>query len=304
MGYRVLITGGSGLLAVNWALAIHDRYQVMLVLHRRRISLSGVETDVFSLDSLDAITTAFKKHRPDIVVHTVGLTSVERCADDPTLAQQVNVNMAVNVATVCAELNIKLVHISTDHLFSGENKLVNETDPIAPLNSYAQTKAEAEKSVQEVYPQALIVRTNFYGWGPSYRKSFSDMIIDELRNLNSITLYQDVFFTPILIETLVNAVHELIDKKSSGVFHIVGDERISKYQFGLKLAQIFNLDQRLIQMGNITDRPDLVHRPKDMSLSNEKVCRALNRKLGNVDEQLRKLLQQEENGYSRQVKQL
>ena len=76
MGNSVLITGGSGMLAVNWALTIREEHKVTLLLHHRKITLQGVKTDVASLDSLDACLSAIDKHQPDVVIHAAGLTDV------------------------------------------------------------------------------------------------------------------------------------------------------------------------------------------------------------------------------------
>lgn len=292
---RVLITGGSGLLAVNWALAIRDRYWVTLGMHDREISLEGTQSRKIDLESVDQLIRTFQMERPQVVIHTVGLTSVERCEAEPGVAQHVNVDLATNVAQACAKLEIPLVHISTDHLFSGLTPLVDETCPVDPVNVYGHTKAEAEMQVLGAHPQALAIRTNFYGWGTAYRDSFSDIIIKALRAGKQLTLFRDVFYTPILIETLVHAVHELFDLKASGIYHVVGDERISKFDFGIKVAEEFRLDSSLIRPGLITDQASLVRRPIDMSLSNQKTCNMLSRKLGGVASDVARLRQQEKN---------
>ena len=181
---------------------------------------------------------------------------------------------------------------------------MDETHPIAPKNVYGRTKAEAESRVLEVHAQSLVIRTNFYGWGPSYRRSFSDVIIEALRSGNGLTLFKDVFYTPILIETATQGAHDLMDLKANGIFHVVGDERISKYEFGLKIAKEFNLDSGLIKSGLLTDHVSLVQRPHDMSLSNQKVCNLLGRKLGRADEHIARLRQQELNGFAREIRSL
>ena len=114
-----LITGGSGLLALNWALAIKGQYNVVLALHNRDIEVRGVKTIFFSLGDKESIKKVFQKYSPDIVIHTAGLTNIEECEKDKELAKYVNVKIAKNIATVCRDSNVKLVHISTDHLFSG-----------------------------------------------------------------------------------------------------------------------------------------------------------------------------------------
>lgn len=296
MKRTILITGGSGLLALNWALAIRERYSVISGLHEQNISLAGIETRQIDLESVDQLVRTFETVQPQIIIHTAGLTNVEECEAKPNLAQHVNVQLAANVAQACAKRRLSLVHISTDHLFSGEASLIDETHPIAPKNVYGRTKAEAELRVLDAYAQTLVIRTNFYGWGPSYRRSFSDVIIGTLRSGKELMLFKDVFYTPILIEAAAKTVHDLINLKACGIFHVGGDERISKYEFGLKVAEEFNLDSSLIKPGFLTDQVSLVQRPHDMSLSNKKTCNLLGRKLGGVDEHIARLHQQEQSG--------
>lgn len=304
MKKKLLFTGGSGLLALNWALATRDQYAVTLGMHKRKVALCGVETKPLCLDSVDAIVQSLQKLKPDMLVHTAGMTNVEECEANPDMARYINVSLAVNVARACALVRIPLVHISTDHLFAGDEAYVKETQPVAPQNIYARTKGEAEAQVLEACPQALVVRTNFYGWGPSYRQSFSDVIINTLRQGRLLTLFQDVYFTPILTEILAQVTHELVKQGVSGIFHVVGDERISKYKFGIKIAEKFSLDFRLIKSGFLADHPDLVRRPPDMSLSNQKVCTLLGRNITGMDQQIRRLLDQEETGLAREVRAL
>lgn len=304
MKRTVLITGGSGLLALNWALAIRDRYSVTLGLHERDISLAGIKTRQIDLESVDYLVRAFETVQPQIVIHTAGLTNIEECEAKPGLAQHINVKLAANVAQACAKLGLPLVHISTDHLFSGGASSVDETHPTAPKNVYGRTKAEAEFRVLEAHAQTLVIRTNFYGWGPSYRRSFSDVVIEALRSGKELTLFKDVIYTPILIETATQAAHDLVNLKASGIFHVVGDERISKYEFGLKIAEEFNLDSNLIKPGFLTDQVSLVQRPHDMSLSNQKTCNLLGRKLGGVGEHIARLHQQEQKGLAQELQRL
>ena len=101
MKQKVLITGGSGLLAVNWALSIRDKYAVVLILHKRKISISGVNIDITSLNSKEDCRSVIDKHRPDIVINTVGLTSVEECEKQPEIAYKVHVEIPSNIATTC-----------------------------------------------------------------------------------------------------------------------------------------------------------------------------------------------------------
>ena len=301
---KILITGGSGLLALNWAITVRDRYLVTLGLHEREIALPFVQTSRIDLESTDRLIRSFEILQPQIVIHSAGLSNVEKCEEVPDVTKHINIELASNVAKACAELKLQLVHISTDHLFSGEDSFVDETYPVSPVNLYGRTKAEAELRVLEANPESLVIRTNFYGWGTSYRHSFSDMIIMTLRAGKEVTLFHDVFYTPILIETATQAIHELIEHKANGIFHVVSDERISKYEFGLKLARKFNADPNFIRPGSLTNHTKLVKRPHDMSLSNQKTCTLLGRKLGNIEEHILRLHQQEQNGYAQELQAL
>ena len=300
----VLITGGSGLLAVNWGIMERERHRVILGLHERQITLAGVETRPIQLESTDVVLRALDETMPHLVVHTAGLTSVEACESAPQLARAVNVEMAANVARACAQRQVSLVHISTDHLFSGDQPFADEDRPVSPLNVYAATKAAAEVEVLAAHPKALVIRTNFYGWGPGHRRSFSDGIVRALRNGAEINLFHDVFFTPILIETLVAAVHDLVSAGAAGIFNVVGDERISKYAFGLAMAKQARLAPSLIKAGSILDRKGLVRRPLDMSLSNDKACLRLGRRLGAIAGEVPRLFRQETAGLAHEIQKL
>jgi dTDP-4-dehydrorhamnose reductase len=300
----ILITGGSGLLALNWAVAVRKKFNVTLGLHDRKINLKDTRSVLLDLDSKEALTKTLEALEPQLVIHAAGLTSIEQCQTNPTLAKYINVDLTKNLVMVCAKLNIPMVYISTDHLFSGNESLVYEGYPVSPVNVYAKTKAEAETYVLDSDAETLIIRTNFYGWGTSYRTSFSDTIINHLRAGKKISLFKDIYYTPILVEPLVHTVHELVEKKAQGIFNVVGDDRISKYDFGLKLAKEFNLDNNLIEEGKIINRPFLANRPHDMSLSNEKVTNFLGRKMGGLDQHILKLKAQEVNGLAKELQAL
>jgi dTDP-4-dehydrorhamnose reductase len=103
---------------------------------------------------------------------------------------------------------------------------------------------------------------------------------------------------------LALAVHELAELKESGVFNVVGDESVSKYDFGMRLAEQFGLDSTLVKPGLIVERSNLVKRPLNMSLSNQKISSILNRKLGGVTQHLARLHQHEHTGQAKELKTL
>lgn len=293
---RIVITGGSGLLALNWACIMRGNADVCLFIHEHNVSLDGVKTKKVDLFNLEEVKNSITNFNADLVIHTAGLTNVELCEKAPELATRVNTEIACNIAKSTVQLGVKLVHISTDHLFSGEQSFVSENETPNPLNEYARTKLNAESCVAEINPNALIIRTNFYGWGHKFRQSFSDWVIQSLKNGVNIKLFDDVFYTPILIDELVDVVNKLVAQSVTGIVNVVGNERVSKYQFGLTLAKVFQLDKKLIQKVNLQVEEKSIKRPLDMSLSNNKVKEILNCKFSSLEQSLVELKAQQKAG--------
>ena len=283
---RILITGGSGLLALNYAVAVRKADNVVLGLHERNVLIKGVCSVFLNLESVESLYKSLSDIKPSLVVHTVGLTNIETCEKNPQLAEYINVKLATNIATVAKQLDIKFVFISTDQLFDGKASMYNEMETVVPLNIYGSTKAKAEREVLSIHQEAMIIRTNFYGWGTTYRHSFSDFIYYQLKNKQPVQLFFDVFYTPILIEKLVEIIDKLVALNSYGIFNIVSDDRISKFDFGIKLADVFGFDHSLISPVSINTRKDLVMRPGDMSLNNEKATNLLGNPFGKVSSHL------------------
>jgi dTDP-4-dehydrorhamnose reductase len=298
---RVLITGGSGLLGLNWAAATRSQSEVHLGIHFRKVSLRGTVASPIDINSLDCAVRYLDLLQPDLVVHAAGLTSVEQCEANYSLAFHQNVTLARNISQACNKLHIKLVHISTDHLFEGFCPFIDEGATPHPRNVYGKTKAEAELAVLQSDPNSLVIRTNFFGWGTSYRSSFSDYIVQSLRSGRPIKLFEDVFYTPILAESLALIAAQLVGINQSGVVNLGGDTRISKFDFGVRLAEAFGLDKSLISPVKFVSRSDLVTRPLDMSLSNKYATTLLGAPGSSLDSDILRLRQQEEQGLAKEL---
>ncbi len=299
MKKKILFTGGSGLLAVNWALSISNDFEVLLGMHKRTITVPGIPCIPLHMEDTYTLQTTLEMIRPDVVIHCAGLANVEQCEANPELAYHINVRLSENTAECCKALGIRFVYISTDHLFSGHQAMMTEEASVAPVNVYAKTKAQAEISILTTSENTLAIRTNFYGWGPSYRQSFSDMVIDKLRAEQEICLFTDFYHTPILIEELACVVMALLAKNAHGIFHVTGKERISKFDFGMRIAKQFGLYTSLIKPVKFLDRKDLTNRPVDLSLLNAKAALFLHQEFGSIDDNIRTLYEQEQNGFSK-----
>lgn len=291
-----LITGGTGLLGLNWACTLRETQEVVLATHVRQVRLAGTRSVALGLDDAEGLAREIARLAPQTIVHTAGLTSVEACERDPELARHIYEDLSGNVARAAARTGARLVHISTDHLFSGAGAPYAEDAVPQPLNAYAHAKLAAERAVAREYPAALIVRTNFFGWGHRLRQSFSDWIHRALGAGEPLTMFDDVFITPIIAERLAVYAHRLVDAGASGIYNVVGDERISKYAFAKALAEAFGLPETLLTRGKISASQLAARRPPDMSLDNRKARERLGTPLGSVAEHLRMLREQDRTG--------
>lgn len=290
------------MLSLNWAIQIRDNYEVVLGLHEKEIHLTGTKSIKINLSSELNINKFLKEIKPDILIHTAGITNVDECELDPAETDKINAKIPELLAKSTIKLGVYFIHISTDHLFDGLLPFTNEDTPVSPVNEYGKSKALAEKLILKENPSALILRTNFFGWGTSYRTSFSDIVLNTLRADKNLNLFDDVYYTPILINQFVEIVNLLILKNNSGIFNVVSNERVTKYQFGLLLAKKFGLNTKLIYKGSIIDDHKLIQRPKDMSLNNKKVLNITNYKLLSIEKQIDILKAQETNGILSELK--
>jgi len=296
MRQSVLITGGSGLLATNWACAIRNDWNVFLAIHKHKVELNETRTCILDLANRKLLADQIDKISPDLLVHTAGMTNVDECENAPDLAVEINSKISRNMAKITASKKIPFIHISTDHLFTGNNSFYKEDDPTDPINNYGYTKALAEEWIQHENTKALIIRTNFFGWGNKNRQSFSDWLISNLRSGKKVGVFKDVFFTPIIADKVAINAHELVSKGAHGIYNIVGEERISKYDFAIKICNEFELPIKLVCQLEVEQANLGALRPKDMSLDNTKSQVILRRNIGTINDFVQDLRKQEISG--------
>lgn len=296
MKKKVLITGGSGLLGINFAIKMKDVWDIYLFYRSKSIEIQGISCINIDLGDEDRLISTCEQISPDLIIHTAGLTNVELCESDYFKAYESNVLTTRYIAQAATKTGAKLVHISTDHFSNSSIPQSKENEIEIPLNNYAKTKMDGEFEVTRANTTSLIVRTNFYGWGHKYRTSFSDLIINTLRKKEEITLFDDVFYTPIYVEDLIDKIKALIDLDACGIFNVVGKERITKYEFGMKLASVFSLDSNLIRKGSVSQKIELVKRPFDMSLSPDKLLKTTGKDLLTLEASLNQMKQSEFDG--------
>jgi len=283
---KILITGGASLLGLNWILDRREINNVHFFINKRFISIKGTTGHHVDFKNLKTIKSLINKIKPDIIINTIGLTDIDYCEKKPNEAMYVNSYLANQFAKIAFEKQINFVHISTDHLFDGDKKFYNEEDKVNPLNTYALSKAKAENKIKTTNSKALILRTNFFGWGSNFRSSISDKVFSALENNEKYLGIENVFFTPISTKKLINFSHYLLDNNIHGIVNVCGSDRLSKFDFSIKIANYFNLNKKLIIQKKALKIQKPVLRPLDLSLSNKKLLKILNIKEISIESSL------------------
>jgi dTDP-4-dehydrorhamnose reductase len=161
-----------------------------------------------------------------------------------------------------------LVHISTDHFWSEALNPRSENFDSIPINQYGNSKLSAEEIVLRTNPDSLIIRTNFFGWGPRHKPSLVDWILHQLESKGQVSAFEDVFFSPISISQLYLGINKLLEVNASGVVNVCANESISKYDFAVLVAEKFGFKADQVKRVKIGDQGLLAPRPNYLSLDN------------------------------------
>jgi len=162
---RILVLGAGGLLGINFAMEASTDHDVVGTLHRIRIQAAPFELIVTDLLKPAALDIVLDKAKADWVVNCVALADVDECEKKEELAKQLNSDFPGMLAAETAKRKQKLIHISTDAVFDGKRTDYREEDEAIPLNVYGISKLNGENAVLEAYPEAIVARVNFFGWG-------------------------------------------------------------------------------------------------------------------------------------------
>ena len=267
---KVVITGGTGLLGCSGALKLKDKWEMSLWSRGYTGLFPWTTSRIVALEDLNSINAALDLDTPDVLIHAAGMTNVDDCEKNHYRSYISNVITTKLLAKACDSRGIKFVYISTDHL-TADKEASTELEIGFPVNVYAKTKLEGEFEALNINPNSLIVRTNFVTWGNAHRKSFIDFIVDNLREKKNITLFEDVRFNPLTAELLLSYVDDLVTKGESGIFNLSADDKMSKYDFGMLVAKIFELDSSVIIKGQLKSNKELTKRPANLTTDNSKL---------------------------------
>ncbi len=299
---RLLITGVSGLLGFNLAWEAQRSHPVVGV-HRGRLREAP-----FPLIEADLLTPGLLPHildqtRPEAVIHCAALADLEACEADPHLARRTNVDLPAQLADACARRKIRLVHVSTDAVFDGEKDgCYTEWDAPRPLSVYARTKYEAEQAVLRLNPNAVVARVNFYGWSLSGRRSLAEFFVYNLMHGRSVHGFTDVIFCPMWVNHLGQILLKMLERGLRGLYHVVGPQAMSKYQFGVEVARAFGLDESLISPQSVRGSGLTARRSSNLWLSTHRLSTDLGLSLPPFSTGLAEFYAQYRQGYPQKIR--
>ena len=264
---KLLVIGG-GLLGREVARASRDRFETTLTYNSSRSEMKDCQ--IYPIDITQNVNI-IESLSPDYIILTAAMTDVDRCEVDRAGAWKVNALGPGKVAAVAEKVGAKLIYISTDYVFDGERGMYKESDPVAPINYYGESKLAGEKAAQQICPDCIIARTSvLYGWNPD-RHNFVTWAIDQMEKGIKINIVNDQYNSPTLASNLADMLLGIRDYE--GVFHACGSERINRYDFAVEIAMAFGLDESLINPITSERLNWKAKRPRDSSMDVSKISR-------------------------------
>lgn len=299
---RILITGASGLLGINLAHETMTEHDIVGVDRGKLVNAPFKILKADLLDS-DAVDFILDSAQPEWLINCAALADLEACEENPDLARRLNIDLPVQMAKACKARGISFVHTSTDAVFDGEKDgFYTEEDIPNPLGIYAKTKLDGERAVLSENENAIVTRVNFYGWSLGGRRSLAEFFFRNLTNNKSMSGFTDVVFCPMLVNDTARVLVKMLKKRMSGLYHLVGPQAMSKYQFGVEIARKFNLEEREISPKSILSSSLTVPRAHNLCLSTHKLSTDLGESLPEFSTGLKEFYRLYEQDYPQKIR--
>ena len=262
---KFLVTGSAGLVGTQVVKDLIDQNHVVYSGYHKTTPIHGITTKL-DLTNLDSLKIIIDKINPDVIIHLAALTGVDLCETEQVLAKTINVCATKILAQQAAKNDSFFVYVSTDYVFDGNSTMKKESDTPNPLGFYGKSKLEGELSLNDLASGWCIVRTSTpFGFHPA-KKSFPIWIKENLELKKEISALTDQFTSPTYVPNLSQMIIEVAIRQISGIIHLAGATRISRYDLAILVAEKLNLDKTLLIPIKIDKMNWKAQRPKDSSL--------------------------------------
>jgi dTDP-4-dehydrorhamnose reductase len=184
---------------------------------------------------------------PDIIINAAAMTNVDQCETDREHAWRANVTSVENLVHAARLAGSRIVHISTDYVFDGKNGPYAELDRPNPLCYYGRTKLASENVLRLSGVPSTVIRTMIlYGVGYGVKLNFALWLLKNLSESKPVRVVDDQIGNPTLADDLAFAILRAIELGRTGLYHVAGNDLMSRFDFAVAIARIFNLNRKLI----------------------------------------------------------
>jgi dTDP-4-dehydrorhamnose reductase len=299
---RILITGASGLLGINLAQETMNAHDITAVDRGKLVNapFKILNGDLLNPGILDSVLDSAQ---PEWLINCAALANLEACENSPGIARRLNSDLPAQMAKSCKARGVSFVHISTDAVFDGEKDgFYTEEDEPNPLGVYSRTKLAGEQAVLAENSNAIVARVNFYGWSLDGRRSLAEFFHYNLTHNKSMNGFTDVKFCPMLVNDTARILAKMLQKNLSGLYHVVGPQAMSKYQFGVQIARRFSLKESEILPKSVLSSNLIAQRAHNLCLSTHKLSTDLGESLPEFSTGLNEFYTQFEQGYPQKIR--
>jgi dTDP-4-dehydrorhamnose reductase len=256
---------------------------------------SDKEIDITDLEALKKYTSG---KQIDWIINCSAYTAVDKSEDEPVLAHDINDTGVRNIATVARQLKARLIHFSTDYVFSGsKDSPYIETDAPGPIGAYGKSKLEGEKRIMELLSEYFILRISWlFG---IHGNNFVYTMLRLMKEREELRIVSDQWGSPTYTADVAELIVTIVRSGSTnyGIYHYSNDGRINWHQFALEIfnqARDRGLLQRDVLVSAITtdQYPTRATRPMNSYFSKDKITREFNLTIRPWQEALRDFISQ------------
>ena len=291
---RILITGGAGFLGQYLNYEISKKHELLtLYFHTQRncAQFNSLQVDICDNKKLSSVFDSFK---PNVVIHTASISTPQKAASLPTrTVYEINVKATEQIAQCCSLHSSKFIYTSTDLVYAGyRGSYLTEDAKLIPVSLYAETKLMGEEKIKSTFDNYIILRTALmYGFGLDGVKNFFHEMYEKLEAGEKVKVFYDQFRSPLSILEAARIINVLCDSEiKNEIINFGGEERLSRYEFALKVCKLKGFESDLLVKTSMFDIPDLPH-VADVSMNIDKL-KSFGIKLKSVDECLEEILHQ------------
>ena len=249
---------------------------------------------LFQLDirNLHDVRNLLSRVRPAVIHIPASLTNVDYCETHVEEGFAINVIGVKNIVQTVEEMGARIVYFSSDYIFDGVQGPYHEDAPANPICEYGRQKLAAEHVVALQARDHLIIRTTVvYSW-ERQGKNFVQRLITNLQNGQSMRVPDDQIGNPTYAPELAQAVVELVEQDLNGVFHVVGPERTSRFEFACEAAKCFGLDVHLLKPVTTSELGQKAARPLNAGMVTDKVMSYLKKPLSSYKDGLDRMVRE------------